>query len=68
MSFLEISKKYKKKRLQKIQSSAKSGASSAPKPQASELVKQLNDSLLQEESSTQGQSTKAQKIEFMMNF
>ncbi len=45
----------------KIQSSAKPGVSSAPKPQASELVKQLNDSLLQEEGSTQGENTETQK-------
>nr|WP_252386572.1 TonB C-terminal domain-containing protein [Campylobacter jejuni] len=55
-------KEIQEEKTTKIQSSAKSGASSAPKPQASELVKQLNDSLLQEESSTQGESTKAQKI------
>lgn len=55
-------KEIQEEKTTKIQSSAKSGASSAAKPQASELVKQLNDSLLQEESSTQGESTKAQKI------
>ena len=55
-------KEIQEEKTTKIQSSAKSGISSAPKPQASELVKQLNDSLLQEESSTQGESTKAQKI------
>ncbi|HEQ2089939.1 TonB C-terminal domain-containing protein [Campylobacter jejuni] len=54
-------KEIQEEKTTKIQSSAKSGASSAAKPQASELVKQLNDSLLQEESSTQ-ESTKAQKI------
>ncbi|EAK3673743.1 energy transducer TonB [Campylobacter jejuni] len=55
-------KEIQEEKTTKIQSSAKSGASSAPKPQASELIKQFNDSLLQEESSTQGESTKAQKI------
>lgn len=45
----------------KIQSSAKSGNSKAVKPQAAELVKQLNDSLLQEESMNQGESTNMQK-------
>ena len=45
----------------KIQSSAKSGSSSTPKLQASEIVKQLNDNLLQEKNSTQGESTQTQK-------
>ncbi|TKX31895.1 TonB C-terminal domain-containing protein [Campylobacter aviculae] len=54
-------KEIQDKKTTKIQSSAKSGTSVAPKPQAAELVKQLNDSLIQEENLTQGENTKAQK-------
>lgn len=46
----------------KVQSSAKSTPkASAPKPAASELVKQLNDNLIAEEANTEGSSTQSQR-------
>ncbi|MGH2305712.1 TonB C-terminal domain-containing protein [Campylobacter taeniopygiae] len=46
----------------KIQANAQSASSTTPKPQASELIKKLNDSLIEEQNLTQGESTKTQKM------
>ncbi|MGI7740814.1 TonB C-terminal domain-containing protein [Campylobacter coli] len=54
-------KEIQEEKTTKIQSSAKSETTSSSKTQASELVKQLNDSLLEEESINQGESIKNQK-------
>ncbi|MBM0636534.1 TonB C-terminal domain-containing protein [Campylobacter sp. VicNov18] len=54
-------KQMQEEKTTKIQSSAKSDSLNSLKPQASELVKQLNDSLLEEESLIQGESIKVQK-------
>lgn len=54
-------KEVQEEKTTKIQSSAKSETISSSRTQASELVKQLNDSLLEEESINQGESIKNQK-------
>ena len=54
-------KEIQEEKTTKIQSSAKSETTSSSKTQASELVKQLNDSLLEEESINQGESIKKSK-------
>ena len=46
----------------KIQSSAKSAQASALKPQASELIKKLNENLIQNESLADTQSVQAQRV------